>query len=150
MRAVLLSLLLFLTAGLHGVSAHESRPAYLEIKETAAGRYSLLWRTPVLSGMKLPVALKLPDIARNLREPVVQRLSDSLIERRAIDTGAKGLEGQRIEFVGLQATITDVLVRVERLDGNDSTTIVHPSNRGWNWARGRAVGRSRAPIPGWV
>ena len=32
--------------------AHETRPAYLEIKETAAGRYSVLWRTPMLSGMR--------------------------------------------------------------------------------------------------
>jgi hypothetical protein len=32
-----------------------------------------------------------------------------------------------IEFVGLQATITDVLVRVQMLDGTHSTTPVHPS-----------------------
>ena len=41
--------------------AHESRPAYLELKETAPGQFSVLWRTPVLAGMRLPVALKLPD-----------------------------------------------------------------------------------------
>ena len=41
------------------------------------------------------------------------------------DSGAFG--GQRIEFPGLQATITDVLVRIEMLDGTKSTTLVHPS-----------------------
>ena len=41
--------------------AHEARPAYLEIKETAPGQFSVLWRTPVLAGMRLPVVLKLPD-----------------------------------------------------------------------------------------
>ncbi len=41
--------------------AHESRPAYLEIKETAPNQFSVLWRTPVLSGNRLLVALKLPD-----------------------------------------------------------------------------------------
>ena len=30
--------------------AHEARPAYLEIKETATGRYTVLWRTPVCPG----------------------------------------------------------------------------------------------------
>ena len=35
--------------------------------------------------------------------------------------------GQRIEFVGLQASITDVLVRVSRLDGSLTTTLVHPA-----------------------
>ncbi len=34
---------------------------------------------------------------------------------------------QRIEFPGLQGTITDILVRVEMLDGRSWTTIVHPS-----------------------
>jgi len=107
--------------------AHEARPAYLEVKETAPGRYDLLWRTPVLSGMRLPVVLQLPSSAKNVKEPSVQQLTDSLLERRSIDAGPTGLAGQRIEFPGLQATITDVLVRVELLDGRKWTTIVHPS-----------------------
>ena len=44
-----------------------------------------------------------------------------------IDAGAQGLAGKRIEFVGLQATVTDVLVRVQMLDGTHSTTLVRPS-----------------------
>jgi hydrogenase/urease accessory protein HupE len=108
-------------------SAHESRPAYLEVKETSARQFSLLWRTPVLAGMRLPIALKLPDDVKNLREPSVQELADSFLERRWIDAGPNGLAGQRIEFPGLQGTITDVLVRVEMLDGRNWTTIVHPS-----------------------
>ena len=108
-------------------SAHEARPAYLEIKETAPGQFSLLWRTPVLAGMRLPVALRLPDDVRNLQAPVVEELADSLVERRWIDAGPDGLAGRRIEFSGLQLTITDALVRVEMLDGRTWTTIVHPS-----------------------
>jgi HupE / UreJ protein len=107
--------------------AHESRPAYLEIKETAPGQYSVLWRTPVLAGMRLPLALKIPDDVKNLKEPVVQELADSLVERRSIDAGPNGLSGKRIEFAGLQLTITDVLVRVEMLDGRKWTTIARPS-----------------------
>jgi hypothetical protein len=107
--------------------AHEVRPAYLELKETAPGEFSVLWRTPVLSGMRLPVALKLPDDVRNVREPSVQELTDSLLERRWIDAGPKGLAGRRVEFPGLQFTITDALVRVELLDGRSWTSIVRPS-----------------------
>ena len=103
------------------------RPAYLEIKETAPGQFSVLWRTPVLSGMRLPVALKLPDDVRNVREPVVQELTDSLVERRWIDAGPAGLAGRRIEFPGLQLTLTDALARVEMLDGRSWTSIVRPS-----------------------
>jgi hydrogenase/urease accessory protein HupE len=116
-----------LTLATATASAHEARPAYLEIKETAAGQFSLLWRTPVLAGMRLPVALRLPGDVRNLKEPVVQELADSLVERRWIDAGPNGLAGRRIEFPGLQLTITDALVRVEMLDGRTWTTIIHPS-----------------------
>ena len=107
--------------------AHESRPAYLELKETATGQYDVLWRTPVLAGMRLPLALKMPDGVRNLKEPVVQELTDSLVERQWIDAGKDGLAGRRIDIVGLQLTITDVLVRVELLDGRTMQMIARPS-----------------------
>ena len=126
MRRTVWLLLVLLFMG-QAAMAHESRPAYLEINETAAGRYSVLWRTPVLSGMRLPIALRFAEGVRTLIEPVESELNDSLIERRIIDTGPAGLIGQRIEFVGLQASITDVLVRVSRLDGSLTTTLVHPA-----------------------
>lgn len=107
--------------------AHEARPAYLEIKEIAPGQYSILWRTPVLAGMRLPIALRLPDDLRNLREPSVEELADSLVERRWVNAGQNGLDGKRVEFPGLQVTITDVIVRVELLDGRSWTSIVRPS-----------------------
>jgi hypothetical protein len=113
-----------------GAWAHEARPAYLEMKETAPGRFSVLWRTPVLAGMRLPVALRIPEDVRNVTEPTVQQLADSIVERRSIDAGPNGLAGKRIEFVGLQLMITDVLVRVELLDGRHWTTIARPS-RPW-------------------
>ena len=126
-RPFCLVVILVSLLGAFTASAHESRPAYLEIKEIAPGQYSFLWRTPVLAGMRLPVALKLPAELRNLKEPTVQELADSIVERHWIDAGANGLAGKRIEFVGLQLTITDVLMRVQTLDGTHSTTLVHPS-----------------------
>ena len=125
-----LLLLCFLFGGLiHGsiAHAHESRPAYLEINETALGRYEVLWRTPLNAGMQLPIVLKLPDDTRNIISPSVREFSGQQLERRLIDAGNNGLAGKRIEFVGLQATITDVLVRVQALDGTHTTTLVHPS-----------------------
>lgn len=109
------------------VRAHEARPAYLEIKEISPNQFSVLWRTPVLAGMRLPVVLTMPNDVKNLKEPVVQELADSLLERQWIDAGANGLAGKRIEFRGLQATITDVLVRVEMVDGRKWTALVHPA-----------------------
>jgi hydrogenase/urease accessory protein HupE len=121
-------------------AAHETRPAYVQIEEVAPGRYDVLWRTPVLAGMRLPVRLELPETFRSITAPTVQELSDSLVERRVVESDA-ALDGARIDFRGLQATITDVLVRVAFLDGTRSTTLVRPS-RPWveiDAARGPAA-----------
>jgi len=107
--------------------AHEARPAYLEVEETRPGQYDVVWRTPVLAGARLPVVLRLPEGVRNLREPVVQELADSLLERRWIDAGPEGLAGLRIHFPGLQLTITDAVVRVKLLDGRNWMAIARPS-----------------------
>ena len=125
----LLLLCALLAALAHGslAQAHELRPAYLEINETAPGRYEMLWRTPLNAGMRLPVVLQLPDGTRNITEPSVREFSGMLLERRLVDASGSGLAGKRIEFVGLQATITDVLVRQQALDGAHTTTLVHPS-----------------------
>jgi hydrogenase/urease accessory protein HupE len=69
----------------------------------------------------------MPGDVKDTRQPVVQELADSILERRWIDAGANGLAGKRIEFRGLQATITDVLVRVEMLDGRKWMSISHAS-----------------------
>jgi len=111
----------------------------LQIEDTAPGRHNVVWRTPLLSGQRLPIALRFPDEVRNHREPVVRQFPDALQERRWVDAGAGGLAGKRIEFVGLQATITDVLVRVQTLDGFESTTLVHPSKAWVEVARSRGL-----------
>jgi hydrogenase/urease accessory protein HupE len=124
------ALILGLTAALWGfgsANAHDARPAYLEISETAPGRFAILWRTPLLSGMPLPVRLGLPDGIRNVTEPARRELPDSLVERWLVQAEG-GLSGKRIEFIGLQGTITDALVRVQTLDGDHSTTLVRPSH----------------------
>ncbi len=126
-RRLIAGIALLLLVKFSSAQAHEARPAYLEIKETSPGQFSVLWRTPVLAGMQLPIVLKLPDSVRNLKEPIVMELADSLVERRTIAAGPKGLAGERIEFPGLQLTITDVFIRVEMLDGRKWTAIARAS-----------------------
>ena len=115
--------------------AHEARPAYLEITEAAAGRCEVVWRTPLLSGQRLPVELAFPAETRNVVEPVERLLSDSVVERRVVDFGSNGLAGKRIDFPGLQLTISDVLVRVTQRDGTHWTELVKP---GQPWIEMRA------------
>ncbi len=126
LESLLFTLLMGVLGYVPRTQAHEICPAVLEIKETAPGRYDVLWRTPLLSGMRLPVVLQFPDDVRYVTDPFVQELSDSIIERRVIEPVGGTLAGKRVQFVGLQATITDVLVRVRTLDGRDITTFVRP------------------------
>jgi hydrogenase/urease accessory protein HupE len=150
--------LLGLWLGVLGVApvaqAHEVRPAYLEINETTPGRYDLLWRTPRLTGQRLPVVLELPVGVRNVVDPSERVLPDSVVERRVIDAGPGGLAGRRIAFRGLELTITDVLVRVADRDGGYSTTLVRPSEpwieiqaaRGWTGVAGAYLAHGVAHI----
>ncbi|TIP27553.1 MAG: HupE/UreJ family protein [Mesorhizobium sp.] len=108
------------------VSAHEVRPAYLQIDQIGQNRFSVLWRTPLLSGMRLPVLLQYSEGIKPVTEPSERQLSDSIVERSMIEAPGD-LPGERITFVGLQATITDVMVRVKLEDGIVSTTLVRPS-----------------------
>ncbi|VIO80975.1 HupE/UreJ family protein [Bradyrhizobium ivorense] len=121
-------------------AAHDARPAYLEIKETAVGHFALLWRTPMVAGLRLPLSLKLPDGVADLRQPVVQETNDWLVERRWVAAGPEGLANRRIQFVGLEFTTLDALVRVELKGGSVLTAIARPS-RPWI---------EIAATPGWL
>ena len=126
-RYFLLSLGLVCVSLLGNVSfADDSQPGFVEIKETTANRYSVLWRSPNSKGKRSPLALEFPSSVRNLTEPVVHELPDSLVERRLIETDAGGLIGKRIEIVGLNKTSTEVLVRVAFANGAISTSLLKP------------------------
>lgn len=129
-RCTVLIGMVFLATLSLAARAHEVRPAYLEITEKSPEHYEVLWRTPVLAGQRLPVLLRLPSEARNLTEPFERNLNDSFIEKRVVEVPG-GLAGKRIEFVGLQATITDVLVRVQGQGGETrATMLIQPSQAG--------------------
>jgi hypothetical protein len=97
------------------VNAHEIRPAYLEIKETATGQYRVLWKRPIRGEVALPLALRLPDTCRDVEAPTRYTTAGSLIERGVIT--CREIAGQSIGIDGLEASITDALVRIEFTDG---------------------------------
>lgn len=112
------------------VQAHDARPAYLGLEETTPGLYRLVWRRPVYAGMELPVGLRLPQGLLDVTPPAVRELSDSVVETRIVKSASGTITGMRIDFPGLEGTITDVLVRVDLSGGATSTTLVR-SSRPW-------------------
>ena len=108
--------------------AHESRPAYLEIKETAPGQFSVLWRTPVLAGMRLPVVLKLPDdVEESARSPCVRNWRTRSSNAGGSMPGQTDWRASASSSPGCSSPSPTCWSRFEMLDGRKWTTIVHPS-----------------------
>jgi len=125
-RALLAVALLVVTSG--AALAHESRPGFLELKETAPGTYSFLWKKPTGGEVEIQIAPVIPDGCR-LVTPDRQQLSPgAFIVRGTLTCEGGGLAGKTIVIAGLEATITDVLVRLHHADGRLESHLLRPAN----------------------
>lgn len=106
---------------LGGVDAHEMRPGYLEIRESAVDTYDVFWKVPA-RGMneRLSLHLQFANDVEMLNDPVSGFMSDAHIQRMRIRREG-GLTGTPIAIIGLSSTYTDVLLRLQRLDGTELT-----------------------------
>ena len=50
--------------------AHEVRPGYLELQQTAPETWSLLWKVPAQGDMRLAIHPQLPETCALLSEPI--------------------------------------------------------------------------------
>jgi len=124
--------------------AHEARPAYLELRQAAEGTYDVLWKVPV-QGEERRLALDVrfaPDVAMLSR--IHTTFAGNALAQRWQVRREGGLDGTRVRIEGLEATLTDVLVRLQRLDGSTRTLrvvpsspsfVVEPQAGGWEVAR---------------
>lgn len=122
-----LTMVFILGIGLSGKAfSHQSQPGSLELKQLGANRYKVIWRAPIYYGRPHPARLKLPDNWQTVGAPTVRQLPDSALHRRIVTVEGASINGSVIRFPGLEGTITDVFVRVSRLDGTTSTQVVRP------------------------
>jgi hydrogenase/urease accessory protein HupE len=126
MRSAIPVLLLLATFA-SGALAHEVRPAYLQLRQSGPEAYDVFWKVPGLGeDMRLGLYVELPTACANVTEPRASMFNSVYTERWPVKcTG--GLTGGTIHIEGLSATTTDVLVRVERLDGTTQVTRLTPS-----------------------
>lgn len=103
------------------------RPAYLELRQTGLETYDVLWKVPARGDrMRLGLYAEFPEDSRSLSEPRGTMVNNALVERWTVQrTG--GLTGGTIHVAGLSQSTTDVLVRLERLDGTTQVTRLTPS-----------------------
>jgi len=108
------------------LSAHELQPSTLEIRQLTKERYDISWRAPIYYKKAHPAKLQLPEDWQTVSEPRIKRLIDSHLHRYRVLVPDGELNGDIIRFPGLEATITDIFVRLMWLDGSDSTALVRP------------------------
>ncbi len=111
--------------------AHESQPGLLELRQLTADpsqqTWEVIWRAPIYFGKPHPARLQLPAAWQAVAEPTVQRLASSELHRQLVRLAPEALDGTVIAFPGLEQTITDVFVRVSRLDGTEASQVVRPT-----------------------
>jgi hypothetical protein len=120
MKRVLVILSLWAAAALT-LSAHEVRPAYLELRETAPGAYDVMWKVPARGDtMRLSLHARFPGDARVVGEPRAMFSNDAHVERSRLER-AGGLAGQTVTIEGLASTRVDALIRVTDREGITQT-----------------------------
>ncbi|NIP93435.1 MAG: HupE/UreJ family protein, partial [Akkermansiaceae bacterium] len=101
--------------------AHEMRPGYLEIRESAPDTYTVLWKVPARGGNeRFGLYLRFDDDVEIVKEPVGGFRGGSYVERLQIKRDG-GLTGTTVTIQGLDQTYTDVLLRLDRVDGSQLT-----------------------------
>ena len=121
------TVLLWLVVAAHAASAHEVRPAFLQLRETAPNEFQMTWKVPALGAFRLSMAPRLPEFCRAVGDPVLVWASGAAVEHRKIAC-AESLTGHQIRIDGLAATMTDVLVRIESADGHVQGARLTPSS----------------------
>ena len=128
MKSLLVAFLLLIPALFAGEAiSHESQPGLLELKQLGPARYEVIWRAPIYYGKPHPASLSLPATWTAVSKPTVRQLADSALHRQVVDVDGGTINGSVIRFPGLEGTITDVFVRVTRLDGSEASLVVRPT-----------------------
>lgn len=109
--------LLLLTCMAWTVHADVFRPAYLEIRETATDQYEVLWKVPAQGTARLAANVRFPEGTTQVSEPVAIFTDGAYLQRSRIRREG-GLSGQIVRIEGVAAGVTDVIARIERLDGS--------------------------------
>ena len=112
---ILLAILVQMIIG-SSAMAHELRPAYLDMRETATNEFAVLWKVPALDDLRLGLYVRLPDVCKAKTETVRTIQDGAYFERWSVAC-PNGLKGQEIVIDGLRSTVTDALARIEYRDG---------------------------------
>jgi hypothetical protein len=108
--------------------AHELRPAYLQLTQTDADNYDVLWKVPAAGDqLRLKLYVRFPEDTEETSEHRAFFADGAYLDRWSVRREG-GLDGQTIIVDGLASTKTDVLVRAERIHATTYVTRVEPAD----------------------
>ena len=118
---------LLLAGGVSASLAHEIRPAYLQITETADHRFDVLWKQPSVGTQLLRLD---PSVSNGLLDakPSEESVANSFVVRRwrNLAVARDSFDGATIRVEGLQYTITDALISISFSNGQEIQEILRP------------------------
>ncbi|BFT32165.1 HupE/UreJ family protein [Alteromonas sp. D210916BOD_24] len=101
------------------ISAHEVRPAYLQIEQVGKETYRVLWKVPAKADKRLSIDYTLPTLCWDEKAVSFRLMEGAFVTERDVQCSAS-LAGQPLTFTGLSASLTDILVRFSH-DNQTST-----------------------------
>ncbi len=107
--------------------ADQFRPAYLQLTQTSAETYEVLWKAPALDE-NTPLKLR-PVFPAGATEASARRSTYSaglMVERWRVSVPG-GLTGKAITFPDLPGSGMDLLVRLQRQDGSEQLARILPA-----------------------
>jgi len=122
-RQVAIVTILWFVSALGPALAHEVNPAFLELTETGENQYDVVWKQPLKDGRRLKLDPQFPEECERSPE-ILERAPGAVVSRWkltcALDSGRVGIDG-------LERTLTDVFVRIHRLDGRQISSVLKPT-----------------------
>ena len=106
-------------------SAHEIRPAYLQIKQVDQFTYEAYWKIPSMGEAAPKLRLVFSGSPKVTPMNAPQSLNSWILFKYTLEF-PEGIEGQTLFIEGLSNTLIDALVRVEYLDGNEVVLMLQP------------------------
>jgi hydrogenase/urease accessory protein HupE len=125
MSAARAAVLLVALAATAPALAHRLSPAYFGLTETAVDTFDVQWKVSISGGLAAVLEPQIPD-GCSLTEAVRTYVVDDVRLQHGALSCPGGVAGKTFTVNGLPATQTDVLLRVDYLDGSASNRRLTP------------------------
>lgn len=127
MRSLLLGLALLLSF-MSAAHADEFKPAYLQLKQTNADTYDVLWKAPALDEQTTIIVRPVFPKGTKTVQPIRSIFANGTMVQRWRIQILGGLDGKPIVFSNMSDARIDILTRLERLDGSAQLERILPTS----------------------